>query len=29
LALIDFLNDPTQPRRMVLMEPTVILRETA
>ncbi|TPK71187.1 hypothetical protein FJ930_16375 [Mesorhizobium sp. B2-4-15] len=27
-ALIDFLNDPKQPRRMVLMEPTVILRET-
>ncbi|WP_111543795.1 hypothetical protein [Mesorhizobium kowhaii] len=27
-ALIDFLDDPTQPRRMVLMEPTVIQRET-
>ena len=27
-ALIDFLDDPTQPRRTVLMEPTVILRET-
>ena len=24
----DFLDDPTHPRRMVLMEPTVILRET-
>ncbi|QKD13589.1 hypothetical protein [Mesorhizobium sp. NZP2077] len=28
-APIDFLDDPTQPRRMVLMVPTVILRETA
>jgi len=27
-ALIDFLDDPTQVRRTVLMEPTVILRET-
>ncbi|TPM99881.1 LacI family transcriptional regulator [Mesorhizobium sp. B2-1-3A] len=27
-ALLDFLDDPTHPRRMVLMEPTVILRET-
>ena len=27
-ALIDFLDDPTQARRTVLMEPTVILRET-
>ena len=27
-ALIDFLDDPKHPRRTVLMEPTVILRET-
>jgi LacI family transcriptional regulator len=27
-AMIDFLDDPERPRRTVLMEPTVILRET-
>jgi LacI family transcriptional regulator len=28
-ALIDFLTDPARPRRMVMIEPTLMVRETA